>query len=138
MIHVEVTDQLLDLAAADLFLSDPSCGGLAYFVGKVRNRNLGYDILHLEFSSYRPMAEREMQHLAKDILANTGAAKLYVAHRIGLLQVGETAVIIGAAAIHRAAAFDACRAMIDQLKERVPIWKKEVSTEGHYWINAHP
>ncbi len=138
MIYVEVTDQPLNLTAADLFLSDPSCGGLAYFVGKVRNRNLGYDISQLEFSSYRPMAEREMQQLATAILASSGAVKLYAVHRTGLLQVGETAVIIGVAAIHRSAAFEACQAMIDQLKERVPIWKKEVSTEGHYWINAHP
>lgn len=138
MTHILISDAPLELSEASHFLADEACGGEAYFVGNVRNRNLGHDILYLEFSSYQPMAEREMQRLATEILAATGATKLYAAHRIGRLKVGETAVIIGAAAIHRDAAFLACRQMIDRLKESVPIWKKEVTTQGDYWINAHP
>lgn len=138
MTSIHIQENPLQVSEASHFLADDGCGGEAYFIGNVRNRNLGHDILYLEFSSYLPMAEREMQRLATDILASTGATKIYAAHRIGRLRVGETAVIIGAAAVHRDAAFQACRLMIDRLKESVPIWKKEVSTEGNYWINAHP
>lgn len=138
MTSIKISEAPLQVSDASHFLADARCGGEAYFVGNVRNKNLGHDILYLAFSSYQPMAEREMQRLATEILAATGATKLYAAHRIGRLEVGETAVVIGAAAVHRDAAFQACRQMIDRLKESVPIWKKEVTTQGDFWINAHP
>lgn len=138
MITAFISDKPLVLADGYAKLRDPLCGGVAFFVGDVRNRNEGHQIERLEFSSYVPMAEKEMRKIAEDILDETDAVHLYVAHRIGDLSVGETAVIIGAAAVHRDAAFRASRLMIDRLKEKVPIWKKEFSTDGSYWINAHP
>lgn len=138
MIHVSISDQPLSLQDCQSQIQDAACGGLAFFVGDVRNHNQGNQIQRLEFTSYVPMAEKEMKRLAEAILAETGASHLYAAHRIGLLEVGDTAVIIGASAKHRDAAFQACRLMIDRLKESVPIWKKEVADDGTYWINAHP
>lgn len=138
MTSISISATPLSLVACNDFLQDDHCGGLAFFVGNVRNHNQGNHIQLLEFTSYVPMAEREMQRLATEILTETGAQKLYCAHRIGVLTIGEAAVIIGAAAAHRDAAFTACRLMIDRLKETVPIWKKEVATDGSYWINAHP
>lgn len=79
-----------------------------------------------------------MHRLAEAILQETSAQKIYVAHRVGVLEIGDSAVIIGAAAKHRDAAFQACRLMIDRLKASVPIWKKEIAKDGNYWINAHP
>lgn len=133
-----ISAEPLSLSDCQKRIEDDRCGGLAFFVGDVRNRNEGHDIIQLEFTSYLPMAEKELQRLAEEILAQTGATNLYAAHRIGLLGIGETAVIIGAAATHRDAAFRACRLMIDRLKETVPIWKKEIARDGTFWINAHP
>ena len=138
MIHTTISPTPLSLEACNAFLQDDHCGGLAFFVGNVRDHNQGNQIELLEFTSYVPMAEQEMKRLAEEIIQETGAKKLYCAHRIGALKVGEAAVIIGAAAAHRDAAFTASRLMIDRLKETVPIWKKEVATDGSYWINAHP
>ncbi|MEM9835757.1 MAG: molybdenum cofactor biosynthesis protein MoaE [Bacteroidota bacterium] len=138
MTTILISPTPLSLTACLDAIQDERCGGLNFFVGNVRNHNQGNNIERLEFTSYVPMAEKEMQRIADEVLAETGAQHLYVAHRIGSLQVGEAAVIIGAAAHHRDAAFTACRAMIDRLKETVPIWKKEVATDGAYWINAHP
>jgi len=133
-----ISDQPLSLNECQKAISDPRCGGLAFFVGDVRNKNQGNSIVQLEFTSYIPMAEKEMARLAEEILIETGATNLYAAHRIGVLKIGDAAVIIGAAAKHRDAAFKACRLMIDRLKETVPIWKKEIAEDGTYWINAHP
>lgn len=133
-----ISDQSLSLSDCQDAISDPQCGGITFFVGDVRDHNQGNKIKHLEFTSYIPMAEKELERLAKSILMETGAKHLYVAHRVGVLKIGETAVIIGASAKHRDAAFKACRLMIDRLKETVPIWKKEVAQDGSYWINAHP
>ncbi len=138
MTNILLSDQPLSLDQCYQFIQDPACGGLTLFVGAVRNHNQGQEIEALEFSSYAPMAEKEMSRIAANILLETDAQKLYVAHRVGPLKIGDVAVIIGAAAAHRDAAFKACRLMIDRLKETVPIWKKEISTDGSYWINAHP
>lgn len=138
MIHVAILDEPLSLSDCQLAIKDVNCGGVAFFVGDVRRHNQGNTITRLEFTSYIPMAERTMQQLAVAILEETGAEHLYCTHRVGVLEVGDTAVIIGAAAKHRAAAFSACQLMINRLKESVPIWKKEVAEDGTYWINAHP
>ncbi|PHI19299.1 molybdenum cofactor biosynthesis protein MoaE [Lewinellaceae bacterium SD302] len=138
MIHVAISPTPLSLQECQNTIQDPECGGLAFFVGDVRRHNQGNTIEQLEFTSYVPMAEKEMQRLAEEIIEETGSTHLYCTHRIGALKIGDTAVIIGAAAKHRDAAFQACRLMIDRLKETVPIWKKEIAEDGSYWINAHP
>ena len=135
---VLISDRPLSLDAAYAALQDPTCGGITLFIGTVRNHNQGNSIQQLDFSSYVPMAEKELQRIMEGILAETEAKLLYAAHRVGALAVGDIAVIVGASAPHRDAAFMACRSLIDRLKETVPIWKKEIATDGSYWINAHP
>jgi len=135
---VLISDLPLSLDAAYASLQDPTCGGITLFVGTVRNHNQGNSIQQLDFSSYVPMAEKELKHIMEGILAETDAKLLYAAHRVGALEIGDIAVIVGASAPHRDAAFIACRALIDRLKKTVPIWKKEIATDGSYWINAHP
>ena len=101
-------------------------GGIVTFTGMVRLHSRGATIDHLEYEAYAPMAVKEMTRLCDEIEAEVAGAALAVEHRVGRLEIGDVAVVIAAAAPHRAEAFTACRAMIDRLKDRVPIWKKEV------------
>ncbi len=117
---------------------DPEMGGVVTFTGVVRRHSRGATIEHLEYEAYAAMAERTMTELCDEIEREVPGARLAVEHRVGRLEVGDVAVVIAAAAPHRAEAFTACRAMIDRLKERVPIWKKEIGDDGSEWIGLGP
>jgi molybdopterin converting factor subunit 1 len=119
-------------------VSGPGMGGIVTFVGAVRNRARGRDIRHLEYEAYPEMAEREMERIAAQAAERWPGTKVAIAHRAGHLEIGEIAVVVAAAAPHRAEAFEACRFAIDTLKQTVPIWKKEVATDGEYWVDDHP
>ena len=136
--HVIVTDQPLSLDRCVAAVSGPGMGGIVTFTGMVRLHSHGATIDHLEYEAYAPMAIREMTRLCDAIEAELPGTCLAVEHRVGTLAVGDLAVVIAAAAPHRAAAFTACRAMIDRLKESVPIWKKEVGTSGETWVGLGP
>ena len=136
--QIELSDEPLSLDAAYRFTQDPACGGLAFFVGTVRNHSKGQAVVRLDFEAYGPMAVKELQKIADAALAQFGVERIYVSHREGTLEIGEVAVIIGVASHHRKAAFAACEYVIDTLKETVPIWKKEFLPDGSYWVNAHP
>jgi MoaE-MoaD fusion protein len=126
----------LDRCTARVMSAD--MGGLVTFTGVVRRQNRGHEIERLEYEAYREMAETVLRELCEEIEAEIAGCRLAVEHRVGTLAVGDIAVVIAAAAPHRAEAFAACRAMIDRLKERAPIWKKEVSPEGAEWIGLGP
>jgi molybdopterin synthase catalytic subunit len=113
-------------------------GGLVTFIGAVRDHARGRSIRHLEYESYRGMAEREMEKIAGEAGRRWPGSRVAIAHRSGHLEIGELAVVVVAAAPHRAEAFAACRFAIDTLKETVPIWKKEVTTDGDYWVDDRP
>jgi molybdopterin synthase catalytic subunit len=113
-------------------------GGLVTFTGMVRRHSRGVVVDHLEYEAYGTMAVREMTRLCDEIEAEIPACKLAVEHRVGRLEIGDLAVVIAAAAPHRAEAFTACRAMIDRLKDRVPIWKKEIGDDGAEWVGLGP
>jgi molybdopterin converting factor subunit 1 len=127
----------LDPAEVMARVSGPDAGGVVSFVGAVRDRSRGRSIRHLEYEAYPGMAEREMQKIADEAAARWPGARVAVAHRVGHLEIGDLAVVVVAAAPHRAEAFEAARYAIDTLKERVPIWKKEVATDGAYWVDDH-
>ena len=112
-------------------------GGIVNFVGTVRNRARGHEIEHLEYEAYPEMAEREMQKIVDDAESRWPGTRVAIAHRIGHLKIGVAAVVVVAAAPHRAEAFEACRFAIDRLKLTVPIWKREVATDGAYWVDDH-
>lgn len=113
-------------------------GGYVTFEGKVRNRNEGRSVLKLEYEAFAPMAEAEGQRILDEATAAFGLSDAKAVHRIGILEIGETAVWIGVAAPHRAEAFRACSYVIDELKKRVPIWKKEHYSDGDSdWIGCH-
>ena len=116
-------------------VAGPDAGGVVTFVGAVRDHARGHDIDHLEYEAYPEMALREMEKIVLQTGERWPGTRLAIAHRTGRLEIGEAAVIIVAASAHRAAAFEACRYAIDTLKETVPIWKKEVTRDGQYWVD---
>jgi molybdopterin synthase catalytic subunit len=109
-------------------------GGIDVFVGVVRNVSEGRAVTLLEYEAYPSMAEKEMERIAAEIAAEEPGVRLAVHHRVGPLRVGEAAVVCAASAPHRGEAFRACRLLIDRIKERVPIWKREHGPDGAHWV----
>lgn len=133
-----LSEQPLDVGAVVARVSGPGMGGIVTFLGAVRDRARGREIRHLEYESYPEMAEREMERIASQAAERWPGVRVAIAHRAGHLEIGDLAVVVVAAAPHRAEAFEACRFAIDTLKETVPIWKKEVATDGEYWVDDRP
>ena len=132
-----LSDRPLDVGGVVARVLGPDAGGIVTFVGTVRDASRGHSIRHLEYEAYPQMAEREMERIADEAAAQWPGARVAMAHRTGHLAIGEIAVVIAAAAPHRAEAFAAARFAIDTLKQRVPIWKKEVAVDGEYWVEEH-
>jgi molybdopterin synthase catalytic subunit len=116
----------------------PGMGGVATFTGLVRDHSDGRVVERLEYEAYEPMAEKVFRELCEEIEHEIEGTRLAVEHRTGALVVGDVAVVIAAAAPHRAEAFRACQAMIDRLKQRAPIWKKEIGPDGSSWVGVGP
>jgi len=112
----------------------PEAGGIAVFVGTVRAESGGLPVTRLEYQAYASMAAKEMARIADEIRAELGDVQLAVLHRTGSLAVGDAAVVCAASTPHRAEAFQACRLLIDRIKARVPIWKREHGPSGPYWV----
>src|SRR3569833_839857 len=106
-------------------LADPTCGGYTSFEGLVRNHNEGMSVRHLEYEAFEPLAVKEGERIVAEAIKRFGIERAACVHRIGDLQIGEMAVWVGVSARHRHEAFVACRYIIDEVKHRVPIWKKE-------------
>lgn len=138
MIEVKISEQALDVQHCIEQVQSPDCGGIDVFIGTVRNATKGKRVVRLEFEAYERMAEKEMRKIAEAAKAKWPIQKIIVHHRTGVLQIGEVPVVIAVAAAHRDAAFDACRYIIDTLKQTVPIWKKEIFEDGEVWVAAHP
>lgn len=115
-----------------------SDGAVTVFDGIVRDNTRGRRTLHLDYEAYEEMAEKQMAELATEARARFGVRDVAIVHRLGRLEIGETSVLIVVASAHRAAAFDACRWLIDTLKKTVPIWKKETFADGAVWADGEP
>ena len=135
---IKLTDEILSVQACYDYIQSPDCGGIALFVGTVRNQSQQKEVIRLDFSSYKPMAIKEMERIAEWALADYEISKIAIHHAVGSLNVGDIPVIIAVSSPHRKAAFKACQFTIDTLKERVPIWKKEFFVDGDVWVNATP
>ncbi len=114
----------------------PECGGLALFLGTVRNHHHGKTVYWLEYEAYETMAVKKMQQIAAEAMQKFPAKKIAMAHRIGKLDIGDIAVAIAVVTPHRREAFEACKFCIDTLKKTAPIWKKEVFEGGEVWLDA--
>ena len=113
-------------------------GAVVVFEGIVRNQTRGRKTLYLDYEAYEEMALRQMERLADQSLQQFHIRDVALVHRLGRLEIGETSVLIVVASAHRAAAFDACRWLIDTLKRTVPIWKKEYFEDGAVWADGEP
>ena len=129
-----ITEQPLDVARVVAEVERDSAGGIASFVGTVRNASRGRDVTHLEYEAFEEMAEPMLRRLGDDLTQKHGLSAVAIHHRIGRVEIGEASVVIAVSAPHRAAALDACREAIDTLKETIPLWKKEVYVGGEEWI----
>ena len=131
---VDLRDGPLSVDEAIAHVSRPGAGGVAVFLGVVRDQNEGRAVTKLEYQAYDAMARREMAEIAEEIEREIEGARVCALHRTGALAVGEAAVVCAASAPHRGEAFRACRALIDRIKERVPIWKREWGPDGAAWV----
>ena len=127
----------IDSSALRAALEDPACGGHACFEGWVRDHNEGHRVVHLEYEAFEPLAIKEGERIVAEAIARFGVERAVCEHRLGALAIGETAVWVGVSAGHRHEAFQACRYIIDEIKHRVPIWKKEHYENGDSgWVNC--
>ena len=135
---IKITSEKLNLHNCIDFVEDDSCGGIATFIGTVRNATQNKTVTLLDFSGYEPMAIKEMKKIADKAFEKFSIHKIAIHHAVGKLQIGAIPVIIAVSSAHRKAAFEACEYAIDSLKETVPIWKKEHFDDGEVWVNSHP
>ena len=119
-------------------VGSPDAGGIVTVTGVVRRTSQGREVERLEYEAYAEMVERVIRTLCAEVEAEVPGSRVAVEHRVGTLAVGDVAVVIAASAPHRAEAFTACRAMIDRLKDRAPIWKKEIGPDGAEWVGLGP
>jgi MoaE-MoaD fusion protein len=131
---IQLYDEPIDLSAVVAQVADDRAGAIATFIGTTRAASRGHTVERLEYEAYEGMAEDVMAELARELEAKHDVCKVAIAHRVGVVPVGEVSVVIAVSAPHRAAAFEACREAIDRLKETAPLWKKEVYDGGEEWI----
>lgn len=130
----EITSDPLVVDTIVAQLADPAMGAVVTFVGVVRCETGGREVLHLEYEAYPQMAEQVLEQIAGEVRSRWPEIRdVVIIHRVGRLEIGETAVVIALSAAHRAQLFDALHYTIDRVKEIAPIWKKEVWTDGAEW-----
>lgn len=125
-----ITEHELHLSALLAETEDPACGALVIFAGTVRNENEGLPVSAMTYEAHVPLAEKALAALESEVLSRYDVAHCRIQHRIGRLELGEASVLIVVRSAHRAQAYDASRYAIDELKQRVPIWKEEHYADG--------
>lgn len=130
-VDVHLTDEPLSVEEALAAVADPECGGFGIFCGAVRDHHRGEAVAHLEYEAWEEQVTPALEAVAEQVLAShPGVRAVHLAHRRGRLEIGEVSVIVAASAPHRDEALGAARALIDRLKETVPIWKREHLADG--------
>jgi molybdopterin synthase catalytic subunit len=133
---VDLRETPLDVAEVLAAVSDRSAGGIDLFVGAVRDHDDDHDVTGLEYSAH-PSALARLQEVADSVAARFDIVALAAVHRVGTLAIGDAAVLVATSAVHRAEAFDASRALIDELKQTVPIWKHQSFADGtEEWVGT--
>jgi molybdopterin synthase catalytic subunit len=134
---IEVVTTPIDTAILQSSLVNPAAGGYCAFEGWVRNENEGHTVERLEYEAYEPLVIAEGEKVLAEARQRFGVLGARCVHRVGMLELGDCAVWIGVASKHRDEAFRACRYIIDEIKVRLPIWKKEHYTDGNSgWVNC--
>ncbi len=136
MPRAAITDAPLDAARLLAEVGRTANGATVAFVGTVREVNDGRAVTGIDYSAYREMAERELDAIVRETVTRYGTPDIVAEHRLGTLALGEASVIVAAAHPHRAQAFDACRQVIEEIKRRVPVWKREHYVDGtREWVD---
>lgn len=138
MIKIQEEDFLVDSEVRQARSEYNNTGGVVAFIGTAREFSKGKQIKELFFESYEEMAIKKLETLREEAIKKFDIFELSVIHRIGNISIGDDIVLIIAIAEHRKAAFEACEWAIDELKRTVPIWKKEITTDGEIWVEEHP
>ena len=133
---ITITNNPLSLQEVMLELEDNSAGAVSVFIGNVRNRGSSGNVSEIYYEAYSEMAEQKMREIENEAQTNWGIKKLVAIHRIGNIKVGESSIIIVVSSEHRHEAFEACKYIINNVKTRVPIWKKEISRESQKWADG--
>jgi molybdopterin synthase catalytic subunit/molybdopterin converting factor small subunit len=135
---VALVRERIDCDALTAKLKQPGDGAVVVFDGIVRDNTRGRKTLYLDYEAYEEMAMGQMQKLAREAAEKFSIDRVGIVHRLGRLEIGESSIVIVVTSAHRAAAFDACRWLIDTLKRTVPIWKKEHFSDGAVWTDGEP
>ena len=130
----KIVDRPIDATEIGNLVRSDADGAVCVFLGVARKFSRGREVVHLEYEAYPEMAEKKMAEIGDEMRVKFGAERVVIFHRTGVLGIGEASVGIGVATPHRKEAFVACQYAIDRLKEIVPIWKKEVWSDGSQWI----
>ncbi len=133
---IEIRQTELSVAECLAAVRRAGAGGLVVFVGSVRDFSEGRSVNFLEYEAYEPMALQKMEQVRSEAAARWPVQAIAIQHRVGRLEIGDDAVVIAVSCPHRAEAFEACRYVIDRLKEIVPIWKKEHGPGGDSWVGG--
>jgi molybdopterin synthase catalytic subunit len=132
-----LTSDPIDAVSLRVALENPACGACVTFEGLIRDHNEGRRVLRLEYEAYQALAVKEGEAIVREARARFGIEAAACVHRTGMLEIGEMAVWVGASSAHRGEAFKACAFIIDTVKQRVPIWKREHYADGtDEWVNC--
>ncbi len=137
-VRIQLEDFSQDEEIRALKASSLRMGGIATFLGCARDFSEGREVSEISFDAYDRMALPEMRKLRDEAITRFGLIDARIVHRLGIVRGGDNIVFIATGAEHRAPALEACRWIIDELKERVPIWKKETTPQGDSWVTPHP
>ncbi len=137
-VRLQLEDFSLDAEVAALRAHSKRIGGIATFLGCARDFSGEREVCEIAFDAYRDMALTELSTLRDEAIARFNLIDARIVHRLGVVRAGDNIVLIVTGAEHRAPAFDACRWLIDELKARAPIWKKEITPKGESWVTPHP
>ncbi len=137
-VRIQQEDFSQDEEIRALQASSGRMGGIATFIGCARDFSEGRDVTQISFEAYGSMALAEMNRLREEAIGKFGLLDARIVHRVGIVGAGGQIVFIAAGAEHRAPALQACHWLIDELKQRVPIWKKEITPQGDAWVTPHP
>lgn len=133
---IRVTDEVLKPDEAIKAVESPEAGAINVFLGVVRNNNLGRQVQYLEYDAYPSMAEKVMAEIAMEAKERFELEDIAVLHRTGRLEIGETSLLIAVSCGHRAKSFEGGHWLVNEIKKRVPVWKKEVWSDGESWIEG--
>ncbi len=137
-VRLQTENFSLDAEIQALQASSRRMGGIATFLGCARDFSEGREVHEIHFEAYGSMALRSMQHLREEAIRRFALLDARIVHRVGVIPAGESIVLIATGAEHRLAALQACHWLIDELKQQVPIWKKEITPSGESWVTQHP